>query len=62
MRVCYRSAPIFVIIGTFWVFYMYGGWILFSENDTEAGYYFDDLISSWLNIFVLFTLSNYPYI
>jgi len=33
---------------------------MFSTN-TE-GTYFETLVDSWLNVFVMFTLSNYPYI
>jgi hypothetical protein len=52
-----RSKEIFGIILSFQIFFAYIGYVNFHDSDAE---YFTDLWSSYFNIFVLFTLSNYP--
>jgi hypothetical protein len=40
------------------IMFAYGGYILFRRND--FGGFFNDLPRSWFNLYVTFTLSNYP--
>jgi magnesium-transporting ATPase (P-type) len=47
-----------MIILTFMLFFVFMGFILFSQNEESSD--FDSLLNSWFNIFVLFTLANYP--
>jgi hypothetical protein len=57
-NVCGRSLPLWMIILTFMLFFVFMGFILFSQNEESSD--FDSLLNSWFNIFVLFTLANYP--
>jgi hypothetical protein len=59
MRVLYRSSTLFMIILVYWMFFMFLGFVLFSNNASSD---FDGLASSFYSIFVVFTLSNYPQI
>jgi hypothetical protein len=57
-NVCGRSLPLWMIILCFMLFFVFMGFILFSQNeDSDA---FSSLLLAWYNMFVLFTLANYP--
>ena len=58
MMVAFNSGILFFIILFLQVVFAFIGYILFHKN-TEARY-FEDLGHSWFNLYVTFTLSNYP--
>ena len=60
MRVLYKTLPLLGIIITFFIFYSYIGFVLFSTVHTYNATYFSSLPASFKYVFIMFTLSNYP--
>ena len=55
-RVFWKTMPIFLMIGAIIIFYTYLGFVLYSDEQTD----FITLPTAVINVFIMFTLSNYP--